>query len=39
MFSKSFVVFCLLNNFVLAQEDRLPPSDGKYFYADYKSSA
>ena len=39
MLYKSLAIFCLLNNVVLAEEDRLPPSDGKYFYADYKSGA
>jgi hypothetical protein len=36
MIYKSLAVFCLLNKVVIGQE--LPPSDGKYFYADYKSS-
>ncbi len=39
MLYKSLAVLCLLNNVVLAEDDRLPPSNGKYFYADYKSSA
>lgn len=38
MLTKPFVLLCLLCNFSKAN-DRLPPTEGKYFYADLRSGS
>jgi hypothetical protein len=38
MLAKTFALLCLFNQVVFCQ-DRNPPTDGKYFYADYRGGS